>query len=258
MNCMNDIMDMRRVSGISGAAAGRMADGGGTLAVPDRAEDGGDVAAPLLGRLRGWLPPGSAVGAAAASRHYPLDAQELARVAGAVPSRQAEFIAARWCAHRALERIGRPAARIDAGPLGAPQWPAGVVGSLTHESGLCLALVADAAALAGVGVDLFDRGRNVALGELVALIAIPDEIRRWRAAPDGEAYLQLLFSAKEAAVKAASNRAGRLLDLREIGVVFDGDAFRATLDGLALTGRWCRSGRYILTLAMLAADRELN
>lgn len=75
-------------------------------------------------------------------------------LARAVPERQAEFLAGRYCAREALRELGCG----DVGMLGlradrAPQWPAGVVGSITHTGGFAWAAATRAAVCCGVGID---------------------------------------------------------------------------------------------------------
>ena len=57
---------------------------------------------------------------------------EEAVIADAVDRRRREFATARACARAALAKLGVPAAPIVPGSRGAPQWPPGVVGSITH------------------------------------------------------------------------------------------------------------------------------
>ena len=65
-------------------------------------------------------------------------------VAKAVESRRHEFATARNCAHRALALLGEAPAPIVRRERGAPQWPAGIVGSITHCAGYRAAAVARA------------------------------------------------------------------------------------------------------------------
>jgi 4'-phosphopantetheinyl transferase EntD len=57
-------------------------------------------------------------------------------VANAVVRRRCEFVTARRCAHQALAKLGHAPAPIRTGPKREPQWPAGLVGSITHTTGL--------------------------------------------------------------------------------------------------------------------------
>src|SRR5690242_12311145 len=58
--------------------------------------------------------------------------QEFDSIARATELRRKEFATGRACARAALARLGRPSAAVLRGPGGAPQWPEGVVGSITH------------------------------------------------------------------------------------------------------------------------------
>lgn len=71
-------------------------------------------------------------GGNAAAELFP---QECAFIARATESRRREFATARSCARAALARLGRLPAPVLPGPGGAPQWPDGVTGSITHCPG---------------------------------------------------------------------------------------------------------------------------
>ena len=68
--------------------------------------------------------------------------EEEAAIARAVPTRRREFATGRWCARRALHDLGLPPAPIIPGERGAPGWPPGVVGTITHCPGYRGAAVA--------------------------------------------------------------------------------------------------------------------
>ena len=78
-------------------------------------------------------------------------------VATAVDSRRFEFSSARVLAHKVLQQLGH-----DHGPLLAlqdrsPNWPQGVLGSLSHSRTQCAALIAEQQPhLLGLGVDVED------------------------------------------------------------------------------------------------------
>jgi 4'-phosphopantetheinyl transferase EntD len=78
---------------------------------------------------------------------------EAALVARAVAARQREFGSVRHCARTAMRRLGVPAAAILPDADGAPGWPDGVIGSMTHCGGYRAAVVARAGELRGVGID---------------------------------------------------------------------------------------------------------
>jgi 4'-phosphopantetheinyl transferase EntD len=131
------------------------------------------------------------------------------------PARQREFAAGRACARRALRALGAPEGPVLRGERRAPRFPDGVVGSITHTSGLCAAAVARSASFAGVGLDaerdepLSARAaaRICAEGELTALRALPGRsAERWAA---------LVFSAKESLYKAYFPLTGAFIGFRD-------------------------------------------
>ena len=55
-------------------------------------------------------------------------------IANAVDSRRREFVTARRCAREALAKLGHAPGPIRVGPRREPQWPTGLVGSITHTA----------------------------------------------------------------------------------------------------------------------------
>ncbi|MEZ3179517.1 4'-phosphopantetheinyl transferase superfamily protein [Streptomyces pimonensis] len=131
-----------------------------------------------------------------------LFAEERAAVADAVPRRRREFSTVRRCARSALGELVIPPAPLPPGRHRDPQWPAEVVGSMTHCSGYRAAAVAGASRRRSVGIDaeesaplpegLLDRG---------ALPAERNLAERLGARSDAVLWDRLLFSCKEAVCK---------------------------------------------------------
>lgn len=204
-------------------------------------------------QLRAWLPAGFAVAVAAADEGLPITEAERALVARAVPRRRAEFTAGRWCAHQALRHAGLPAHEdLLPGPLGALMWPAGCIGAITHDDGLCAAVAGPAQGMTGIGIDLCAAERRSSLTELQPMLLADGEYETWRLAADPAAHLHRLFCAKEAVVKATSEHVGRFFDLREICVTLnDNGQFEAVIDNVAqrLTGHHAVVEGHALALA---------
>ena len=77
------------------------------------------------------------------TRYLSLHPLEQALVTHSVDKRKAEFGDARWCAHQALEALGRDSSKpILRGERGMPLWPSSVSGSLTHTDGFRAAVAA--------------------------------------------------------------------------------------------------------------------
>ena len=121
-----------------------------------------------------------------------------------VAKRQAEYLAGRLCAREALRRVtgqpGVPAVGADR----APQWPSGVVGSITHGDNWAAALVAPDTRWRALGMDverLLPAARALRLQDE---ILTPAEVQRLQALDDEAraARISLTFSLKESLFKA--------------------------------------------------------
>lgn len=143
--------------------------------------------------------------------------EEAAYVAKAVPKRKSEFTTARHCARTALSRIGVPPAPILRGDRGAPVWPTGVVGSMTHCAGYRAAVVARSGDVLSLGVDAepAEPLKDAGVLELVsdereraalASLAVTDPSIPWD---------RLLFSAKESVYKTWFPLTGRWLGFED-------------------------------------------
>ncbi|KOV63877.1 4'-phosphopantetheinyl transferase [Streptomyces sp. NRRL WC-3618] len=154
---------------------------------------------------------------------YPEE-QEI--VAQAVPKRVHEFTLARACARRAMEKLGVPPQPVLPGERGAPQWPAGLVGSMTHCEDYCAAALVRAADLASIGIDA-EPHEPLPAGILDS-VSLPVERAHLRALATDSAggygnpvhWDRLLFSAKESVYKAWFPLTGRWLDFSEAEIAF--------------------------------------
>ncbi|MEV5765453.1 4'-phosphopantetheinyl transferase superfamily protein [Micromonospora sp. NPDC052213] len=148
--------------------------------------------------------------------------EEEALVAASVEKRRREFTTVRHCARRALGELGFPPVPILSGVRGAPVWPDGVVGSMTHCEGYRAAVLGRTAAFATLGVDA-EPHAPLPDGVLDA-IALPAERARTAAltaADPSVCWDRLLFSAKESVYKAWFPLTGRWLDFAEADIVLD-------------------------------------
>ncbi len=166
------------------------------------------------------LPPGAASAEAFADPPgVVLFPEEQALVARAAAKRRQEFTTARDCARRALAALGVAAVPVLSGERGAPRWPAGIVGSITHCPGYRAAAVARASQLLTLGLDA-EPDAPLPDGVL-SRVATPAERARLRAlaaAAPGTSWDRLLFSAKEATYKAWFPLARRWLGFEDAEV----------------------------------------
>jgi 4'-phosphopantetheinyl transferase EntD len=129
---------------------------------------------------------------------------EAACLGRSVPQRRQEFAAGRLCARRALAELGVVDVAIIAAADRQPVWPPSIVGSITHTTGLCAAVVGLRSRFRGLGVDCELVGRVKA--ELWPRICVPAEIA-WLESLLPEQRLAaaaLMFAAKEAFYKCQS------------------------------------------------------
>ena len=140
----------------------------------------------------------------------------------AIPKRRMQFRAGRYCAMKAMEALGPSHAgrSVARAANGAPLWPEGLVGSITHTddfASAAAALTADAAAL-GIDTERImtdPRARNVG-----RMIAWPSEVGHARTA--GLSRLEgmtLVFSAKESIFKCLHGLVGCYFDFRDVRIV---------------------------------------
>jgi 4'-phosphopantetheinyl transferase EntD len=208
--------------------------------------------------------------------------QEEALLGRAVEKRRREFATARHCARTALRALGVAPAPILPGDMGAPQWPPGIVGSITHCAGYRAAAVARDREVLTIGIDA-EPHQSLTDGVL-KLISLPAERGRLRdlatEAP-GVCWDRLLFSAKESVYKAWFPLARRWLGFADADITInaadgnaaDGEAMGGTFEarllvsapaigGAPLTGfagRWLvRDGVILTAITVLAkpTDRQ--
>jgi 4'-phosphopantetheinyl transferase EntD len=193
--------------------------------------------------------------------------EEEAVIAKAVDKRRREFTTARACARTALAKIGLPPVPIVPGPRGAPQWPAGVVGSITHCVGYRASAVARACDVVTIGLDA--EPHDTLPDGVLGAIAYGDETARLAAlaaARPDVCWDRMLFCAKESVYKAWFPLTHRWLGFEDASVIIDpvNRTFTARLlvdgpvvNGAVITGfggRWLVSDGLIITAIVVTAN----
>ncbi|MFJ9679470.1 4'-phosphopantetheinyl transferase [Streptomyces sp. NPDC101194] len=197
--------------------------------------------------------------------------EELIR--NAVESRRKEFITARWCARRALGELGLAPVPILKGERGAPIWPRGVVGSMTHCVGYRAAVVAHRADVLTVGIDAEPHDPlPVGVLETIALATERQRERELRETSPEIRWDRLLFSAKESVYKAWFPLTHRWLGFEQADIVLRRDgtftaellisapvadpATGATAAPMAFRGRWLVADGLVATTIAVANEAE--
>ena len=173
----------------------------------------------------------------------PVHPEEAIAVAGSAEKRRRDFALGRACAHAALAGLEVGNAVIARGDHGAPLWPPGVTGSITHTEGYAAALVGrnftgigiDAERAGAVGQDLWPRLFSSAEQDQLASHSEP------------LLAATLLFSAKEASYKAWAQKGA--LAFRDIEITLGDGTFTATRADARLGGRFATESGIVLVAA---------
>ena len=126
----------------------------------------------------------------------------------AAATRRADFLMGRLAAVEAMRRLGAEGS-VGRSADGAPVWPAGIAGSLTHHSGVAAAVVGRD--MDGLGIDVCPRLGGDRLRAVVRQCLTETERETWA----GEDAATVAFAAKESIYKAAYPRAQRFIGFAE-------------------------------------------
>ena len=189
-----------------------------------------------------------------------------------------EFTTGRECARIALGKLGVEPGPILVGERGAPLWPPGIVGSITHCDGYRAAVVARTSDVTAIGLDAEPNGPLPAgvlevvslAAERDRLAALADLAAEWPGQP-GVCWDRLLFSAKESVYKAWFPLTGTWLGFEDADVTIEPDGTftvhlvtpappsppaATPLDAAqpaGFTGRWLAAAGLVLTAIVVPA-----
>jgi 4'-phosphopantetheinyl transferase EntD len=162
-----------------------------------------------------------------AGQDVPIRSLEVSCVETAAPKRQRDFALGRFCAHEALAQMGLDEPAISIGENGAPVWPTGIVGSITHTDGYAAALVGSKEKFQAIGIDA-ERIGGVTEALMPRLFGTVE--RDWLMLLDAQkrgAALTIFFSAKESFYKAFGAQTASRLSFKDIHIEMQGDCFTA-------------------------------
>ncbi|MFD3869490.1 4'-phosphopantetheinyl transferase [Streptomyces sp. NPDC058623] len=198
---------------------------------------------------------------------YPVEEAAAVRF---VPRRHAEFAATRALARRALADLGVAPGPLPVGRAGGPDWPPGVVGSLTHCPTWRAAVVARRADVHALGIDV-EQAVELRHGLLERICVNQYEveaIRTLTARHEGIPFGKVLFSAKEAVFKTWAPLTGMRLEFRQAEITLrvtgsDTGSFRVrfpAMESMAnayqtneIRGKWIIRKGVVATAAFMIA-----
>ena len=133
------------------------------------------------------------------------------------------------------------------GPTGAPVWPAGIVGSLAHDSRVAVAAVGMRADVGALGIDV--EPAECLPSELLDLVATPQE----RLSLGDDVYRgRLLFVAKEAVYKAVYPLDQTFLEHHDVEINLS-ERKAVVRSGRVVELRFSISAHHLVALAFLRA-----
>src|SRR6187455_258976 len=138
---------------------------------------------------------------------------EMAAFAGSVLKVQRASGAARIVARQLLSRFGQAPCAIPRSTGGKPVWPAGIVGSMAHDSGIAIAAVAAQKDFLSIGIDV--EPAEPLAPDLLDIVATANERETIQDDPCGG---RLLFAVKEAIYKTVYPLDGVFLDHHDVEV----------------------------------------
>jgi enterobactin synthetase component D / holo-[acyl-carrier protein] synthase len=198
---------------------------------------------------------------------YPGEEELISR---AVDKRRREFRTVRHCARQALRQLDVPPAPVLRGERGEPQWPPGVVGSMTHCAGYRAAAVAHNGGLRGLGI----RGLGIdaephaplpaGVLDIITVDGEREHLSELAAVVGSTCWDRVLFCAKETVYKAWFPLTHSWLGFTDAAIMINpgtGEpgqgSFSArllvpgpTITGGTLTqldGRWLRTDELVIT-----------
>ena len=193
--------------------------------------------------------PGVAVGHRLISpgdEHALLKEEVPALAASVVKVRRASG-AARIVARQLLTQLGYANCALPKGPAGAPVWPAGIVGSLAHDSRVAVAAVGMRADVGALGIDV--EPAECLPSELLDLVATPQE----RLNLGDDVYRgRLLFVAKEAVYKAVHPLDQTFLEHHDVEINLS-ERTAVVRSGRVVELRFSISAQHLVALAFLRA-----
>lgn len=221
----------------------------------------------LQNQLVEGLPSGIVLRAATELRGRPSEFEvEEARVVTAVEKRKSEYRTGRNLARQALANLGIQPCAIPSGPKGEPHWPPGIVGSISHCKGICLAAVAHESTFHSIGVDV-EVNKPLPAGIPEMIFSANEPFGH----PDScviNCLDTLTFSAKESIFKCLFPIVGFYFDFKEVSLTFHArdrrfiaklpERIATTLGFGYLDGRYAENEDYIVTFAYLKASGNLR
>lgn len=195
-----------------------------------------------------------------------LPADEAHSIARAVPRRRLEFANGRVCARRAMAALGHAPVSLPTRPDRVPDWPHGLVGSITHtRDWVATAVARRDQGFAAIGIDI--EPTTALSPDLWASVCGSGELEKSAAicdVPPGLAA-HIIFCMKEAAFKCQYGLSRAMLEFEDFVIDVDAEAgtFAASYCKVVppfdmhhrLHGRFALTAEYIASAVVLTSEQ---
>lgn len=123
-----------------------------------------------------------------------------------VAKRKAELVAGRYCASRCLASLNTSSLIVGVNDDRSPQWPDGVVGSISHNATTAICIATDHPNILGLGIDVESILDEHVVKGIMDKILNSDEIALYESRMHKQfsldRFVSVIFSAKESIYKA--------------------------------------------------------
>ncbi|HET7086999.1 MAG TPA: 4'-phosphopantetheinyl transferase superfamily protein [Rhizomicrobium sp.] len=212
--------------------------------------------------------PASAVIATPEMYRAQLWSDEKSYVQRSVEERQRQFAAGRCAARSALSHFGVKPQPLIMNSDGAPVWPSGFVGSISHCARVCAAVVGPSKCHIGMGIDVEELDSFAP--EIERWICTATERSHFSQLPKAE-WWKIAFSAKEAFYKSYYPIRKLFLDFCDVVIYFehnepvnegtfkieiDVDRAEPLADNIACFGKWIVTEGLVFTAVTIQPRRN--
>ncbi|HEB26665.1 MAG TPA: 4'-phosphopantetheinyl transferase superfamily protein [Porticoccus sp.] len=135
-------------------------------------------------------------------------------------SRRCDYLIGRYCAQQAIAKLCGFPQQVQQQNNGAPVWPGGLIGSITHSDGLALAIVGKHAHWDWLGIDVEALVSKDESLSMMPVIMNEEEHKIITAAINAQDYaFTLVFSAKKSIYKALYPKVRSFFDFHDVSLL---------------------------------------
>lgn len=167
------------------------------------------------------------------------------------------FSTGRFCARKALSKLGLKPQSILIGEKKEPLWPSATIGSISHCSNLVGAVAAHSYALRGIGLDIETMGKIEPAMYDVIFTQAEQQFLRSQQSEDLPFFTTAIFGVKEAYYKLQYPLTRLFLDYGDVEVSYDAGEFRLRVIAEVPDGqpqeemiRYVRFGEEVIVVAV--------